>query len=63
MSCKQMELLTNSKGQETNAAVQEVQQEILSSMLFTHVCVLICDQLVSLFNLLFKFQMLLIMYI
>lgn len=63
MSCKQMELLTNSKGQETNAAVQEVQQEILSSMLFTHVCVLICDQLVSLFNLLFRFQMLLIMYI
>lgn len=58
-----MELLTNSKGQETNAAVQEVQQEILSSMLFTHVCVLICDQLVSLFNLLFRFQMLLIMYI
>lgn len=63
MSCKQMELLTNSKGQETNAAVQEVQQEILSSMLFTHVCVFICNQLVSLFNLLFRFQMLLIMYI
>lgn len=39
MSCKQMELLTNSKGQETNAAVQEVQQEILSSMLFTRVCI------------------------